>query len=80
MQVFYQGCHASANAFMSTTSPFNVQGDAVVKQELEIDGQQWLMTCVGMGNPHAITYGTTANPDLKVCDIDIECEHQVLPR
>lgn len=43
-----------------------MQGETVVKQKLSVDGQEWLMTCVSMGNPHAITYGTSTNSNLKV--------------
>lgn len=43
-----------------------LQGEAVVKAPLSVDGQEWLMTCVSMGNPHAVTYGTTTNSNLKV--------------
>lgn len=32
------------------------QGE-VVKAPLDVDGKTWLMTCVSMGNPHAITFG-----------------------
>ncbi|GAB4820311.1 hypothetical protein N2152v2_007357 [Parachlorella kessleri] len=47
------------------------QGETVVQQKLSVDGQEWLMTCVSMGNPHAITYGTASSPSLEVDDIDI---------
>lgn len=33
-----------------------MQGSTVVEQTLEVDGRKWAMTCVSMGNPHAITY------------------------
>lgn len=32
------------------------QGSTVVQQELAVDGRTYQMTCIGMGNPHAITY------------------------
>ena len=35
-----------------------VQGSAVVRAPLEVHGREWLMTCVSMGNPHAVTFGT----------------------
>ncbi|KAM7273487.1 hypothetical protein ACFE04_028151 [Oxalis oulophora] len=34
------------------------QGEAVVKSELNVDGAIWNVTCVSMGNPHCITFGT----------------------
>jgi hypothetical protein len=35
------------------------QNNAVVKAGLEVDGLTWNVTCVSMGNPHCITFGTT---------------------
>lgn len=43
-----------------------VQGEAAVKAPLEVDSKVWLMTCVSMGNPHAITFGTTDGETVKV--------------
>jgi hypothetical protein len=43
-----------------------VQGRTVVEQSLEVDGRKWAMTCVSMGNPHAITYSVDGQP-IKVC-------------
>ncbi|VFQ62601.1 unnamed protein product [Cuscuta campestris] len=31
---------------------------SVVKGELEVDGTTWSVTCVSMGNPHCVTFGT----------------------
>lgn len=42
-----------------------LQGEAVVQQQLEVDGRTWLMTCVSMGNPHAITYGLSDGTPIK---------------
>jgi hypothetical protein len=43
-----------------------MQGEAAVKAGLEVDGKQWLVTCVSMGNPHAITFGTSDGDPIKV--------------
>lgn len=43
-----------------------VQGEAVVQQKLAVDGKEWLMTCVSMGNPHAITFGLADGSSIKV--------------
>ena len=43
-----------------------MQGSTVVKAKLSAAGKDWLMTCVSMGNPHAITYGTADGGDIKV--------------
>jgi len=36
--------------------PVNLPGEKVVEQSIEILGQELLMTCVSMGNPHAIFF------------------------
>eukprot|EP00239_Pterosperma_sp_CCMP1384_P001277 CAMPEP_0197847610 /NCGR_PEP_ID=MMETSP1438-20131217/6586_1 /TAXON_ID=1461541 /ORGANISM="Pterosperma sp., Strain CCMP1384" /LENGTH=295 /DNA_ID=CAMNT_0043459581 /DNA_START=273 /DNA_END=1160 /DNA_ORIENTATION=- len=55
-----------------TTLGANSPEGAAVKVPLEVAGEEWLMTCVGMGNPHAITFGTTSNSDLKVDELPLE--------
>lgn len=34
----------------------------MVQQALEVAGRSWAMTCVSMGNPHAITYSVDGQP------------------
>jgi diaminopimelate epimerase len=51
-------------ALVPTTLP-PTSGSTVVKAPLNVDGRDWLMTCVSMGNPHAITYATSEG-DIKV--------------
>ena len=29
-----------------------------MRAPLKVQGREWLMTCVSMGNPHAVTFGT----------------------
>jgi diaminopimelate epimerase len=43
-----------------------MQGDAVVQAKLTVEGREWLMTCVSMGNPHAVTFGTASGESIKV--------------
>ena len=43
-----------------------LQGETVVQQRLEVDGKVWLMTCVSMGNPHAMTFGLADGTGIKV--------------
>lgn len=31
---------------------------SVVKSRLDVDGRAWNVTCVSMGNPHCVTFGT----------------------
>jgi hypothetical protein len=45
-----------------------LQGETVVQQRLEVDGKVWLMTCVSMGNPHAMTFGLADGTGIKVGD------------
>uniref|UniRef100_A0A2P2J6J9 diaminopimelate epimerase n=1 Tax=Rhizophora mucronata TaxID=61149 RepID=A0A2P2J6J9_RHIMU len=40
-----------------TRLPAN-EGEAVVKSELDVDGLTWNVTCVSMGNPHCVIFGT----------------------
>lgn len=37
---------------------------SVVKAELDVDGVTWNVTCVSMGNPHCVIFGTK---DGQVC-------------
>lgn len=37
---------------------------AVVKTELPVDGNTWIVTCVSMGNPHCVTF---SHKDSEVC-------------
>src|SRR5262249_42243048 len=40
-----------------TKLPAN-KDEAVVRSELDVDGITWNVTCVSMGNPHCVTFGT----------------------
>lgn len=40
-----------------TRLPAN-KDQSVVKSELHVDGITWNVTCVSMGNPHCVTFGT----------------------
>ncbi|KAK9866398.1 hypothetical protein WJX84_008088 [Apatococcus fuscideae] len=44
-----------------TTLPATQDG-ASVAAPLQIDGTMWPMTCVSMGNPHAVTFGPADSP------------------
>ncbi|CAK9147233.1 unnamed protein product [Ilex paraguariensis] len=43
-----------------TKLPAN-KDQSVVKSRLEVDGVTWNVTCVSMGNPHCVTFGTAGN-------------------
>ncbi|KAF7070895.1 hypothetical protein CFC21_076334 [Triticum aestivum] len=58
----------------------STKNEAVVKAELAIDGLAWHVTCVSMGNPHCITFGSKELKvlhvdDLKLSDIGPKFEH-----
>ena len=36
---------------------WRLQGSTVVQAPLQIAGQEWSVTCVSMGNPHAVVFG-----------------------
>jgi diaminopimelate epimerase len=46
------------------------QGMTVVEQSLVVEGQTYKMTCVSMGNPHAVTFSVDGRP-IKVDDMDV---------
>ncbi|XP_021911625.1 diaminopimelate epimerase, chloroplastic [Carica papaya] len=48
-----------------TKLPAN-KDDSVVKSELVVDGLTWNVTCVSMGNPHCVTFGTKGD---QVCTL-----------
>jgi hypothetical protein len=45
------------------------KNDAVVQTELAVEGLTWHVTCVSMGNPHCVTFGTKES---KVIDRQID--------
>ncbi|KAL3358522.1 hypothetical protein AABB24_015566 [Solanum stoloniferum] len=53
---------------------------SVVKSSLDVDGSTWNVTCVSMGNPHCVTFGTAQSQELqvdelKLADIGPKFEH-----
>lgn len=46
------------------------QGSTVVQQQLQVAGKGWSITCVSMGNPHAIIYSNEDGP-VKIDEIDL---------
>ena len=41
---------------MPAEIPVEAAGDKVVDEPIEVGGRQWKMTCVSMGNPHAVVF------------------------
>ncbi|CAN6723823.1 unnamed protein product [Malus baccata var. baccata] len=67
-----------------TKLPAN-KDQSVIKSGLDVDGVTWNVTCVSMGNPHCVTFGTKGGQNLKVdelklADIGPKFEnHEVFP-
>lgn len=65
-----------------TKLPAN-KDQSVVKAKIEVDGVNWNVTCVSMGNPHCITFGREGDENLVVdelnlADIGPKFEHHAL--
>ena len=50
----------TGSAVPTTLKP--TDGDAVVAQKLAVDGREYTVTCVSMGNPHALIYSVDGGP------------------
>lgn len=60
--------------------PVEVPGERMVNEPVTVDGTEWRMTCVSMGNPHAVVFV----PDTKSLDLEklgphFE-HHKIFPR
>lgn len=49
-----------------TKLPANSNG-AAIQAELIVDGVTWNVTCVSMGNPHCVTFGTKNSEVIIYC-------------
>ena len=60
-------------AEVPTTLPASAGRDdgAVIKAPLEVDGKTYVVTCVSMGNPHAVVYSLGDGTPISVDDIDL---------
>lgn len=59
--------------------PVNLSGDKAVNIPLEVDGKVWYMTCVSMGNPHAVVFvDNTKELDLEKIGPKFE-KHPIFP-
>ncbi|GAB6011793.1 diaminopimelate epimerase [Viscerimonas tarda] len=64
----------------SALVPVTIVGNPVLSQPLEIDGETWKITCVSMGNPHAVVFTTGIKDfDLPVLGPKFE-KNPVFPR
>lgn len=63
--------------------PVDYEGDRVVDAPITVDGREWHMTCVSMGNPHAVVF---VPEDFDLQNFDIEAvgplfeNHKFFPR
>ena len=59
--------------------PVAVSGDRAVNIPLEVDGKVWYMTCISMGNPHAVVFvDNTKDLDLEKIGPKFE-KHPIFP-
>ncbi len=49
--------------------PVVADGDKVIDEPIEVGGKTWNMTCVSMGNPHAVVFIDKKPADFPVCEI-----------
>lgn len=60
--------------------PVDVDSEPVLNYPLDVDGQIWVVSCVSMGNPHAVVFTTDIkNLDLPVIGPMFE-KHSIFPR
>ena len=59
--------------------PVAIEGkDMVVNQPLEVAGREFLMTCVSMGNPHAVVFMDEPVDEFPLTEIGPQVEHNAL--
>ncbi|KAJ0983960.1 hypothetical protein J5N97_002316 [Dioscorea zingiberensis] len=49
----------------------DTKNGVVVQEKLVVDGISWKVTCVSMGNPHCVTFGTEHSEALQVDDLNL---------
>jgi len=55
----------------TTLQSTRAEDGAVVAQKLDVYGKTWLMTCVSMGNPHAVTFSTADGAPIDLDALDL---------
>lgn len=59
--------------------PVNISKDVVIDEPVEVDGRIWNMTCISMGNPHAVVFvDDTKSIDLEKMGPSFE-KHAIFP-
>ena len=60
--------------------PAKFDGDTVVKEKMNVDGKDYQVTCVSMGNPHCIIFDETDPDDIEIEKIGPKFEkHEKFP-
>ena len=54
-------------------SCLRLQGSRVVQAQLSAAGEEWLVTCASMGNPHAVIYSTADGASIRVLRTAMPC-------
>lgn len=52
--------------------PVVSENKQVIDEEIEVDGQRYRMTCVSMGNPHAVVFLNTVPEEFDIRNFEIE--------
>ncbi|EPS67996.1 hypothetical protein M569_06771, partial [Genlisea aurea] len=47
------------------------RGESAVMAKLDVDGLTWSVTCVSMGNPHCVTFGSESSEDLQLDELNL---------
>ena len=59
--------------------PVNLPGDSIIEHPIQVDGQEYKITCVSMGNPHAVVFvEDTTSIDIEKLGPKFE-HHEVFP-
>lgn len=58
--------------------PVVSENKQVIDEEITVDGQQYKMTCVSMGNPHAVIFLNTMPEDFDIRNFEIEKKDHIL--
>lgn len=58
--------------------PVNFDGETAVKKQAVIDGKEYTVTCVSMGNPHCVVFGDTDPDDIDLYSIGPKFEKNEL--
>lgn len=58
--------------------PVVSENKQVIDEEIEVDGQRYRMTCISMGNPHAVVFLNTVPEEFDIRNFEIEKKDHIL--